>query len=358
MTVLNILAVATVVSPAPKVSENVVVVLMDGMRWQEVFGGLQEKTLANPTSGVKDPAPVKLLWDQPDDARRRQVLMPFLWDIVARNGVLYGDRRAGSRANVANSFHFSYPGYSETIVGFADPRIDSNADKPNPNVSVFEWLNRQKGFENRVAVVGCWSVVSNIVARDRSGLAAWSGVQKVDRGRMTDRQRLLNDLKDQLHHPGGSTPFDAITFESAFEYLKANRPRAMWITLHDTDEFGHEGRYDLYLKAAHQSDLYLRKLWTWIESTPGYKGRTTLIVAPDHGRGNDEGGDWRHHGNKNPGSDEVWIAAMGPSVRPDGVSQKGDVKIAQIASSIARTLGLDYQKVEPRAMPPLPSITK
>ncbi|RYG38485.1 AP protein [bacterium] len=355
MVALSLLAGTALLGAPPKKSENVVVVLMDGMRWQEVFGGLQQKTVEKPTSGVKDPGPLKRRWDGADDATRRKTLMPFLWDVVSRKGVIYGDRRIQSRANVANTFHFSYPGYSETIVGFADPRIDSNADKPNPNVSVLEWLNRQPGFQNRVAVFGGWNVVSNIVAKERSGLAAWSGLERVDRGRITERQRLLNDLKDELHHPGGEYPFDAITFESGFEYLKANRPRAMWITMHDTDEFGHAGEYGNYLEAAHKSDGFIRTLWNWVEATPGYRGRTTLIVAPDHGRGNDEAGDWRHHGNKNPGSDEVWIAAMGPSVRADGTVESNDVKIAQIAASIARALGFDYSKVESRAMPPLPA---
>ncbi|MGI8992391.1 MAG: hypothetical protein ACR2I2_22775, partial [Bryobacteraceae bacterium] len=41
---------------------------------------------------------------------------------------------------VTNGLNFSYPGYSETLCGFADPRIKSNDKVPNPNVTVLEWL--------------------------------------------------------------------------------------------------------------------------------------------------------------------------------------------------------------------------
>lgn len=40
---------------------------------------------------------------------------------------------------------FSYPDYNEMSTGVADPRLDSNGYGPNPNVTVFEWLNKRPG---------------------------------------------------------------------------------------------------------------------------------------------------------------------------------------------------------------------
>lgn len=51
--------------------------------------------------------------------------MPFLWDTVATQGQVYGNRVKDSAARVTSSHHFSCPGYREMTVGFADPRIDS-----------------------------------------------------------------------------------------------------------------------------------------------------------------------------------------------------------------------------------------
>lgn len=82
--------------------------------------------------------------------------MPFLWDSVAAQGQILGDATHGSVARVTNGFNFSYPGYNETLTGRGDPRINTNAYPPNPNVTVFEWLNRQPGLGGKVAAFGTW----------------------------------------------------------------------------------------------------------------------------------------------------------------------------------------------------------
>ncbi len=75
---------------------------------------------------------------------------------MARNGQIYGNKPAGSESYVTNGMNFSYPGYSETLCGFADPRIDSNDKNPNPNVTMLEWLHRKPAYRGRVAAFGAW----------------------------------------------------------------------------------------------------------------------------------------------------------------------------------------------------------
>jgi len=96
-------------------------------------------------------------------------LMPFLWSVVAKQGQIYGNRRLGSDAYVTNGLDFSYPGYSETLCGFADPRIDSNDKVPNPNVTVLEWLNQNRAFHGQIAAFGAWDVISAVFNPERSG---------------------------------------------------------------------------------------------------------------------------------------------------------------------------------------------
>ena len=67
--------------------------------------------------------------------------------------------------------NFSYPGYNETLCGFADPRIDSNDKRPNPNVTVFEWLHRKPGYQGRVTAIGCWDVFPYIFNTERCGFS-------------------------------------------------------------------------------------------------------------------------------------------------------------------------------------------
>ena len=137
--------------PATTATQHVVLVITDGLRWQEVFRGadrsLMERRYVNDTAALR-----RDFWRDSPEARR-ETLLPFLWGTVATQGQLFGDSASGSAAQIVNRFRFSYPGYSETFAGFFDPRIDSNGFGPNPNVTVFEWLNRQREFAGKVTLI-------------------------------------------------------------------------------------------------------------------------------------------------------------------------------------------------------------
>ncbi len=94
---------------------------------------------------------------------RRKELLPFIWNVIAKNGQLFGNANAGSEAKVTNGRNFSYPGYNEIFTGCADPKIDSNERGPNGNVTVLEWLNGQDDFHRRVAAFGSWDVFPYIL---------------------------------------------------------------------------------------------------------------------------------------------------------------------------------------------------
>ena len=113
------------------------------------------------SGGVKDIEGLKAAYWRDTPEERREALMPFFWSVMAKQGQVYGNRHKGSSARVTNGMHFSYPGYNETLCGFADPRIDSNDKKLNHNVTVFEWLARKPGYggrRRRVRRVGLFSV--------------------------------------------------------------------------------------------------------------------------------------------------------------------------------------------------------
>jgi arylsulfatase A-like enzyme len=359
---LALIAVTLMGLPRPSVAgreragrgENVILVLMDGMRWQDVFTGADEKLLDKTSGGIPDAAAVRKQYWRATPEERRAVLMPFLWGTVAKQGQLFGNRLKGSAARVTNPHHFSYPGYSEMIVGYPDARIDSNDKRPNPNVSVFEWLHQRPGFNGRVAAFGAWDVVPYIVNRERCGFFVNAGYEPVTQGKISPEQALLNRLKAELTRPWEVEPYDGITFQSALEYVKANRPRAMWLTYGETDEWAHERRYDRYLDAARNTDGNLRQLWETLQSMPNYRNKTTLMVCVDHGRGK-TGQDWTSHGAKIPGADEVWMAVLGPDTPALGERANLEtVTQSQIAATVAAAVGQDYRAAVPQAGAPLP----
>lgn len=330
---------------------NVLVVTLDGLRWQELFGGMQAELLTKEAGGVEDSAALERRFGGPTPEQRRERLMPFFWTVVARRGQVFGDPASNSLARVTNGLRFSYPGYSEMLVGFADPRIDSNNRVPNPNVTVLEWLHRRPGFHGRVAAFASWELLPWIVNAERSGMHANGDGPPVAKP-VTDRDRLLNDLAADLPPYWGATRFDAPTGFGALEYLKTHRPRVLYVMLGETDEWAHGRRYDLYLDAAARNDRFMQRLWETARALPQYKGRTALVVATDHGRG-ESAADWTSHGQKVPAAERIWIAVMAPGVPAFGVRANASVTQSQVAATIAALLGEDYGAAQPQAAPPL-----
>jgi hypothetical protein len=122
LVLLGLLALPAFAAPRTR---NVIVVMTDGLRWQEVFQGADAALMNKENGAVSEPEALKKEFWRDTPTARREALMPFLWTTIAKQGQVFGNRTAGSEAWVTNGMNFSYPGYSETLCGFPDPRIDS-----------------------------------------------------------------------------------------------------------------------------------------------------------------------------------------------------------------------------------------
>jgi len=339
---------------AAQQTRNVFVVTMDGLRWQEVFGGAQADIALHAGGGVRDTAALARRYLLSSDVERRAALMPFLWTTIATQGQILGDSTHGSVVRVTNGLRFSYPGYNEILTGVADPRITSNDKIPNPNVTVLEWLNGQRAFRGRVAAYGSWNVLPFILNVERSGLYANGDGPPISEPR-TERERLLNEFAADMPRLWEGARLDAATMQGSLEYLRANQPRVLYVMLGETDEWAHERRYDLYLDAARRGDDFLRRLWHTAQAMPQYRGATSLLVTTDHGRGL-TADDWTSHGERIPAAERIWIAVLGPDTPALGVRDGVRGTQSQVAATVALLLGEDYLAAAPSAAPPLPGV--
>jgi hypothetical protein len=333
-------------------ARNIVVITIDGLRWQEMFGGASREYFKKTKDGEPG-AFEKRFWRETAD-ERRAALLPFLWGTVAAKGQIFGDPSRQSRAHLTNGLWFSYPGYNEMFSGAADPRVDSNDKVPNPNVTVFEWLNGRPGFRGRVAAFGAWDVLPAILNTARSRIPVGSGFTPVP-SPATARERAINELAADLPPYWEYGTFDAPIVYAAIESLRTTKPRALYIMLGEGDEWAHGGRYDLYLDAAFRADRFIGRVWDVLQSLPEYANQTTLLVTTDHGRGATTA-DWTDHGRKVPAAETTWIAALGPGVAPLGPRAALTVTTSQIAATIAALVGEDFRAAVPAAAPPLPGI--
>lgn len=335
-------------------TRNIILVTIDGLRWQEVFNGADSSLMHNKDYTRNREDLTKKFWDS-SYLKRRDLLMPFLWNVIAKNGQIYGNRNLGCYVNVANPFWFSYPGYSEILCGFADERVNTNELGPNPNTTLLESLANKKEFSGKVAVFASWGTMNDIVNENRSRVLVNAGFEPLTGMQYGPKVELLNDLQYQLPDIFSGIRLDAATFHMGFEYLKTQKPRVIFISFDETDDFGHYGSYDNYMNTAHYTDSFIKQLWEWAQSQPEYRQQTTLIVTVDHGRGTGDG--WKSHGANTENSGETWFAVIGPDSPAKGEMKSGQYYNKQFAATIAELLSVDYQNT-PSPAPAISEVTK
>jgi hypothetical protein len=312
-------------------AENLVFVTWDGFRWQEFFSGAEKTLINKEAGGVPNVDEVRSQYWRDTPAARREVLLPFVWGTIARNGQLFGDPSRQAAARVTNGKKFSYPGYNEMFVGFADERIKSNDKIPNPNINVLEFLHRQPAFQGKVAAFATWDVMEYILNRQRSGMLVQVGWSLLDDEPLTHQQRQVNEMVRELPRLWRGNVYDVVTHRAAMEHLKRHRPRVLYVGLGETDEWAHARRYDLYLESAQRSDRYLREIWDTLQSMPEYRDKTALVVTTDHGRG----------------------------ITPNGIKSLGvreNVTATQslVAATLAHLVGEDFSRSASQFAPALP----
>ena len=334
-------------SPATR---NVVLVVIDGARWQEVFRG-GDCALMTKAQGVEDTLQLRASYCRSTADSARAALFPFLWGTVARQGVLLGDRDQGSDAHISNTMKFSYPGYNEILTGTADPRIDKNAYGPNPNVTVFEWLAHRRGFEGGVRAWGTWDAFDAIFNEARAKFPVRSGWEPPFPHARDAVEGELDTLWATTTRYWSDMPYDAFLQRAALQSLKRDRPRVLFVGFGESDEWAHERRYDHYLGSLHDADGYLAGLWRTLQSMPSYRGKTTLLVLCDHGRGRTTE-KWTDHGRDVDGAEEIWFAALGPGVPRIGVVKDGPPMVqAQVAATLAALVGESWTGLNGAAAP-------
>lgn len=352
LVLLGVLASHAGAADRAAAAENILIVTLDAFRWQEFFSGADE-ALIDKTQGVRDLPRLRERYGQPTAAARREALLPFLWGTVAKQGQIFGNPARMAAARSTNGLKFSYPGYSEMFCGVADPRIDSNQKKDNPNLSVLEFLNGRDGFRGRVEAVCTWDVFPSIFRTRQNTLRVHAGWEPFQGADLTDRERQANEWMERLPRYWPDNVFDVVFMEAAQSALARRKPRVLYVALGETDEWGHGRRYDLYLDAAHQADRFLARTWAALQRTPQYQNKTALLITTDHGRGSTRE-DWTDHGKKIAGAEFIWIAAMGPGVPALGEREKVEVTQSQVAATIAALLGEDFTAARKEAAKPLP----
>lgn len=364
MRFILIIAAAAVVaiSPTAGASEpatrNVVLVTLDGVRIQEIFGGLDSAIAAHSAEDVYSEIETgrERYWAE-SPIERRQLLMPFFWGTLVPNGMLFGNDAYGSRMLVRNGIKWSSPGYAEMLTGSPHPEILDNTLVRYPHRTVLEHaVEALRVPKSGVAQIGSWDGFPFAAASRDDAFVMNGAYEPFPAEYSTPEIDALVDMRAQVMELWEESSNDGLTYRIARTYLETHQPRLLWIGFGQSDDWSHADRYDRLVEYLHLADRWLADLWATIEELPAYQGKTTLIVTTDHGRGRTPS-DWAEHDETIPGSEAIWLAVTGPDTPAVGERvPEGTVYQGSVASTIAQLLGLDPADFNPEAEPPLPGV--
>lgn len=263
---------------------HVVIVAIDGVRARDVFLG------ADPSRGAAVDTPAEVV--------------PNLTRLAASG---WGIGPGAMRASGPN--FISLPGYAEILAGRPASCQRNDCDE-RPESTLIDAL-ADAGFPpSRIGVVSSWGRIEAVAARAPNRAFTSCGRVHLER-----EAGLAPEVGEALRNGAVSAPYpgaddyrpDAQTMEVALAYMRAERPRFLFVSLGDTDEYAHAGDYDRYLASLRRADAFVGALHELLESFARDGEPHLMLVTTDHGRAED----FRDHGAEHPESSEVWLIGSG-----------------------------------------------
>ncbi len=268
---------------------NVILVMVDGVRWQEVFRGIDPDLGA--ALNAEETAP----------------FFEWLKGKALTQGFLWGNLDRGDDVRVANPSWKSLPAYQSIFAGATQPCISNSCGRV-PVTTLQERLVDANGAEfthDEVVTIASWEKIALAVEHEEGKSFVNTGIKDLADGGSDEELAAINREQAKDAPPWSDARFDRYTFRHALRYLKKHEPRFMFISFDDADELGHLNKYSEYIKSLRFYDQAMRTLVETVDGMKEYGESTTILLTTDHGRGLK--GEWIGHGSGIAGSDRVWI---------------------------------------------------
>src|SRR5690606_6513210 len=113
--IVGLLFLASTATAQERKTENVILFMTYGLRWQEVFTGAEMALINKADGGVANGKDIEArVWRESHEECGNE-LLPFCWDNIAKEGQICCNQREESDAHMTNTMKFSYPGYNEIL---------------------------------------------------------------------------------------------------------------------------------------------------------------------------------------------------------------------------------------------------
>lgn len=320
--------------PAPP--SRVVLVVIDGVRWQDVFQGV-------------DPDLAKTYMLPPKEVLGVSELVPNLHRLATEDGLAFGAPGVGEAMFASGPNYVSQPGYIEM---FSERRAFGCLSNDCPKTTEPTFVDAiAESTSGSAAVITSWEIIGRAAAVHPERLVVSTGQSRGENQAQlrvnAHAARSLEMGRIAAAWPGhGEYRADKYTREIALEYLEERRPRFLFVGLGDTDEYAHLGDYRGYLRALHEADATVGRILETLDRMGDDGRHTTVLVTTDHGR---ERG-FVSHGGFAPESSRVWMIAGG-NVRPEGrVALDAPAHLYDVGPTVRELMGMPREDGEGRPL--------
>jgi len=261
-------------------SQNVIVVVIDGARYTETFGG----------TGT---------------------YIPHLYNDLKPSGYLYTNFRIDYPSGPTKTC----PGHAAIETGTWQPISNDGSDRPT-DPTVFEYIREENGNPQS----DCYAVTG----KDKLDILTYSDFSGY--GSSYGGTWMGDNNKD-----------DALTYSKVISVMQNYSPKILVINFAEVDAAGHSGNENSYHNALLNADNLVYQLWQTIQDgTYGYSPEnTTLFITNDHGRHTT---DFSGHGDGCEGCTHIMLLAIGRNVTPGVVNSDLHYQI-DLAPTIGDLLG-------------------
>jgi Metalloenzyme superfamily len=313
-----------------------VVLTIDGVRWQEVFEGV-DAALAK-RQGLHDSEIVPA-----------SDLMPSLSALRGGEGAVLGAPGHGAEISASGPEFLSLPAYAEIMTGRAPSRCRNNSCRGISEPTLIDALAKTNGcLPHEAAIVTSWPEIRRVAALRQECVALSTG-----RGAGYNQHLFRGDPRSDAlweqgtkagPYPGhGDFRADRLTAAIGLRYLITARPRFLFLGLGETDEYAHKDDYRGYLRALRQADRVVGEVVMALAALRAQGHRTALLVTADHGRADS----FVSHGQPFPESARVWLVATGTEIKARGpITASEERRLADLAPTLKTILGLEPDSSE------------
>jgi hypothetical protein len=302
----------------------IVIVTLDGVRWHEVFEGVDPKLAA-----AHDLPPNAVV-----SARE---LLPNLYAIIDSHGAALGAPGHGAPISASGPNFLSLPGYAELLSGRRVTGCANNQCAGVATHTILEELTAGSSWDRAdVAAITSWSEIAKVTSQGACNAIISSGrragAHRELFARDAEGARLLA-LGESAPHGLGDAEFraDALTAQLGVHYLRTYAPRFLFLGLGEPDEFGHMNDYAGYLDSLRRADARIAEVDHELQRLAAQGTRTALFITADHGRADS----FVNHGEAYPESARVWLVASGSALDARGfVAAPSARRLADLAPTL------------------------